>query len=87
MRTREPLSALIGGRLPSLDGRSELVRLAMRLIVEEALKAETRDALRRGYCGTQSAEIAQAVMLMLTLATRRDDSRYRDPAFERGSLR
>ena len=49
MRTRETLSALIEGRLSSPDGRSELVRLATRLILEEALEAETRDALGRDY--------------------------------------
>jgi hypothetical protein len=30
-------------------GRSELVELATRLIVEEALEGEVRDALDRGY--------------------------------------
>jgi putative transposase len=49
MRTRETLSALIEGRLSSPDGRSELVKLATRLIVEEALEAEVRDALGRDY--------------------------------------
>jgi hypothetical protein len=47
MRTRETLSSLIEDRLSSSDGRSELVRLATRLILEEALEAETRDALGR----------------------------------------
>jgi len=49
MRTREALSALIEGRLASPAGRSELVALATRLIVEEALEGEVRDALDRGY--------------------------------------
>jgi len=49
MRTRETLSALIEGRLSSPDGRSELVKLATRLIVEEALEGEVRDALGRDY--------------------------------------
>ena len=63
MRTRETLSALIEGRLSSPDGRSELVRLATRLILEGEpdrrsirwidfpanLEAETRDALGRDY--------------------------------------
>ena len=31
------------------DAKSELVRLATRLIVEEGLEAEVRDALGRGY--------------------------------------
>jgi putative transposase len=40
---------LIEGRLASPDGRAELVKLATRLIVEEALEAECRDALGRDY--------------------------------------
>ena len=49
MRTRQSLSDLIEGRLGSPDGRAELVKLATRLIVEEALEAECRDALGRDY--------------------------------------
>jgi len=49
MRTRQSLCDLIEGRLSSPDGRGELVRLATRLIVEEALEAESRDAVGRGY--------------------------------------
>ncbi len=45
MCTRQSLSDLIEGRLSSPDGLAELVRLATRLIVEEALEAENRDAL------------------------------------------
>jgi putative transposase len=37
------------GRSAVEDGRSELVRLAARLIIEEALEGETRDALGRDY--------------------------------------
>jgi len=49
MRTRQSLSDLIEGRLSSPDGRADLVRLATRLIIEEALEAESRDALGREY--------------------------------------
>ena len=49
MRTRQSLSDLIEGRLSSADGRSELVKLATRLIVEETLEAESRDAVGRSY--------------------------------------
>ena len=49
MRTRESLSDLIEGRFSSAAGRAELVKLATRLIVEEALEAESRDALGRDY--------------------------------------
>ena len=43
MNTRQSLSELIEGRLSTADGRSELVKLATRLIIEEALEAENRD--------------------------------------------
>ncbi len=46
-RTREELRALMNGDLGTADGRSDLVRLALRLIVEEALKGEVSDALGR----------------------------------------
>jgi len=46
-RTRENLKALMRGRSEIADGRSELVRLAARLIIEEALEGEARDALGR----------------------------------------
>ena len=46
-RTREELRALIDGRLGTAASRSDLVRLAVRLIVEEALDAEATDALGR----------------------------------------
>ena len=48
-RTREALSELIEGRLSFEGGRTELIRLATRLIIEEGLEAEVRDALDRGY--------------------------------------
>jgi len=48
-RTREKLKALMEGRSEVADGRSELVRLAARLIIEEALEGEARDALGRHY--------------------------------------
>ena len=41
MRTRESLSDLIEGRLSSAGGRAGLMKLATRLIIEEALEAET----------------------------------------------
>jgi len=49
MRSRQQLSDLIEGRLSSADGRAELIRLATRLIVEEALEAESADAVGREY--------------------------------------
>ena len=48
-RTREALNDLIDGRLRVDDAKSELVKLATRLIIEEGLEAEVRDALGRGY--------------------------------------
>ena len=49
MNTRQSLSELIDGRFSTADGRSELVKLATRLIIEEALEAESWDALGRDY--------------------------------------
>jgi transposase-like protein len=49
MRTREELSALIEERLSSAAGRSALGELTIRLIVEEALEGEARNALGRDY--------------------------------------
>jgi putative transposase len=46
-RTREELRALMNGDLGTAEGRSDLVRLALRLIVEEALEGEVSDALGR----------------------------------------
>jgi transposase-like protein len=48
-RTRERLKALMSGEQEAADSRSELVRLAARLIIEEALEGEASDALGRGY--------------------------------------
>jgi putative transposase len=48
-RTREKLKALIEGRSEAEERGSELVRLAARLILEEALEGEARDALGRDY--------------------------------------
>ena len=48
-RTREALHGLIEGRLSSEFGRTELVKLATRLIIEEGPEAEIRDALERDY--------------------------------------
>src|SRR5512147_490884 len=49
MRTRQSLSDVIEGRLSPPAGREELVKLATRLIIEETLEAETRDAVGREY--------------------------------------
>ena len=46
-RMREEFRALMNGDLGTADGRSDLVRLALRLIVEEALEGEVSDALGR----------------------------------------
>jgi putative transposase len=46
-RTREELRALMNGELGTAAGRSDLVRLALRLIIEEALEGEVGDAVGR----------------------------------------
>ena len=46
-RTREELRALMNGDLGTAAGRGDLVHLALRLIVEEALEGEVSDVLGR----------------------------------------
>ena len=53
MRTREALAALIEGRLASPAGRSELVELATRLIVEGRAGLGPRSTWR-ARCATRS---------------------------------
>ena len=48
-QTREELTALIEGRLSTASAKDELVKLATRLIVEEALEGEVGDPLGREY--------------------------------------
>jgi putative transposase len=48
-RTREELTALIEGRLSTASAKDELVKLATRLIVEEALEGEAGDRIGRDY--------------------------------------
>ena len=52
MRTRQSLSDLIEGRLSSPDGRGELVKLATRLIVEEALRQRAATGLGEATTST-----------------------------------
>ena len=46
-RTREELRALMNGDMGTAAGRGDLVRLALRLVVEETLEGEVSDALGR----------------------------------------
>ena len=48
-RTREELTALIEGRLSTGSAKDALVKLATRLVVEEALEGEAGDAVGRDY--------------------------------------
>ena len=48
-RTREELTSLIEGPLSTGSAKDELVKLATRLIAEEALEAEAADAVGRDY--------------------------------------
>ena len=47
------LSVLSEARLSSPDARTDLVKLATRVIVEEALEAECYDVLGRGTTSTE----------------------------------
>src|ERR1700733_2691094 len=46
-RTREELRALMNGDMGTAAGRGDLVRLALRLVVEETLEGEASEALGR----------------------------------------
>ena len=48
-RTREALNELMEGRMRVENAKSDLVKLATRLIIEEGLEAEVRDSLGRDY--------------------------------------
>jgi transposase-like protein len=48
-RTREKLKAMMEGTAEASGSNSDLVRLAARLIIEEALEGEAEDAVGRGY--------------------------------------
>jgi hypothetical protein len=47
-KTRQAIRALFEQGLCDGDPKSELMQMAMRLIVEEALEAKVRDLLGRG---------------------------------------
>jgi hypothetical protein len=53
-RTREELRALMNRDLGTAEGRSDLVRLALRLIVEKALEGES--PMRSGASATNVAK-------------------------------
>jgi hypothetical protein len=57
-RTREELRAFMNGDLGTAAGRSDLVRLALRLIVEEVLEGEVADVLGRERCERGDGEKA-----------------------------
>ena len=59
--TREELTALIEGRLSTASAKDELVKLATRLIVEQALEGEAGDALGREYSVSTSARMHSRV--------------------------
>lgn len=48
-QTRKRIEELMDGRTVSADSRSELIKLAMRVLLEEAGEAEVRDAVGREY--------------------------------------
>ncbi|MBX6323636.1 MAG: transposase, partial [Rhodospirillaceae bacterium] len=54
-RTGEQLKALMEGKAEAVKSSSDLVRLAARLIIEEALEGEAGDALGRDYCARGAA--------------------------------
>jgi putative transposase len=61
-RTREELTALIEGRLSTVSAKDELVKLATRLIVEEALEGEAGDASGEITTNTVRSQAMATVM-------------------------
>jgi hypothetical protein len=59
-RTREELRALMNGELGTAADRSDLVRLALRLIVEEALEGEVANVLASNPSSITSTTRSQA---------------------------
>jgi putative transposase len=57
-RTKEAIRALLEGGTEAEDPKSELVRLGIRRLAEEALEAAVRDLLGRGYYERRSGEEA-----------------------------
>jgi len=62
-RTREELRALMNGELGTAAGRGDLVRLALRLIVEEALEATRLDGNVTSAARTAKPAIATVIDL------------------------
>lgn len=60
VKTRKQLEDLFSGRGKGENERRDLVKLATRLIVEEALESEVDDRLGRGYYAHGAATSAQA---------------------------
>src|SRR5262249_47392607 len=54
-RTTQKLEELLSQGVADGDARAELLKLAVRKIVEEALEAEVAEALGRGYYGNGAA--------------------------------
>ena len=68
-RTREELLALMNGELGTAAGRGDLVRLALRLIVEEG----SRENQRRAWTGTLRARRGRQSRLSQRLSTGQDE--------------
>jgi putative transposase len=63
-RTREELTALIEGRLSTASAKDELVKLASRLIVEEALEGEAGERLGEITMSTVRSRVRATAMVI-----------------------
>ena len=63
-RTSQKLGELLTTGVADGDARAELLKLAVRKIIEEALEAEVSDALGRGYY-ENSAEPGAAIAMAI----------------------
>lgn len=67
-RPREVLVAFIEGRLSTASAKEELVELATRLVVEEALESKASDVVGRDYyehCAQPGRALSPSTTLLL----------------------
>jgi hypothetical protein len=71
-QTRERLKTLMGGASGSGRGSVKLVRLAARLVIEDALEGKAADTLDRGSCAQRRGSRAGLARAVARIARERD---------------
>ncbi len=71
-RTSQKLNELLTQGVAEGDARSELIKLAVRKIVEEALEAEVAEAVGRGYyeSGAAGGGLSQRIPARTSLSSK-----------------